>query len=461
MSYRSDSSGGQQTRNININPRDFGKLGLGANGLGTTRAGATGLLGPAAPAGPPQRSIMTPAFNPRLTTADLINQNTESPNAVQPQVVPGENPIQKILQQLQELMIQGPNGPSTQPMQLPTFDPNRFKKQAETAVNSEFDPIIQQLMAQQGQTKTRAGQNRAALGSMYGQAVQDINAGAAQTQKGYDQSEASSKQLYTDERNRIAASYAADAAAQRAQAKKLGIESLGGGTEDAIAAQNADKNFADQLNSQQMQSSQAAYGQQEQGAAQYDKSIAQATQAEGIGAQGDIMKQLEDYLSQSNSDIAQTRSQAAGSVTDLMQQLANSAFQRDSQNAQFQYQQQRDQIGDSNNLYDRQRQALMDQLQLAQNSQGQGASTDKLNPYQEAATFADQLQPGQGQDIIAGIQAAMNGRPEIYARANNDPVAQNPALFAKLIADYPGNENLDRNTLMMVSQLLYNQLYGK
>ena len=376
------------------------------------------------------------------------------------QQVPGENPVQKIMQQLQSLLQNGPGGPQFQSMNMPTFDPNRYKKQAETAVNSEFDPIIQGIMAQQKQTQGRAATNKTAVAGMYGEAVNQINAGAAQTQKGYDQSEATSKNLYTDERNRIAASYAADAAAQRSEAKKLGIEALGGGTEQAIAAQTADKNFADQLGSQQMQSSQAAYGQQEQAAADYDKSIGQATQSEGNEQQADIMRQLESYMGQSNQDITGTRSQAAGATNDLMMQLANAAYQRDSQNAQFQYQQQRDYIGDENNLYDRQRQTLMDQLQMAQNAQGP-AGSDKLNPYQDAATFADQLQPGNGSDIIAGIQAAMNGRPEIYARATNDPVNMNPALFAKLIADYPGNEQLDRNSLMMVSQMLYNQLYGK
>jgi hypothetical protein len=377
-------------------------------------------------------------------------------------VAGGQNQVQLIMAQLQKLLTQGPGGGTGfSPMSLPTFDPNRYKKQAETAVSSQFDPIIEQIMAQQKATQGRAATNKQAVAGLYQGAVNDINTGAAQTQKDYDQTQAQSKQLYTDERNRIAAAYAADAAAQRAQAKKLGTEALG--VDQAIAQQTADKNFADQMGSQQMQSSQAALGQQEAAAAQYDKSIAQATGAEGIEAQGDIMRQLEDYMSQSNSDLANTRSQAAGSVNDLMMKLAQAAYDRDAANTQFQYGQQRDYIGDQKDLYQMQRQALMDQLEAAQNASG-SSSTDKLNPWQSVALFADQLRPGQGSDIVAAIQGAMSQRQEISGinptDASGNPIKMNPALFAQLIADSDAAKGMDRNTVMQVSQELYRLLYG-
>lgn len=456
----------RNTRNINLSDNDLARLlsqGQPGNVTGG-REGNPGILGLLNQQNQKDTFQMTPKYQPRLTTADLINRNNQSPEMIQPQVPSSvaENPVAKIMSQLQQLLTQGIGSNSQNaftPTSLPSFDPNRYKKQAESAVNSQFDPIIQDLYAQQKATTNRATTNKAEVANMYQGAVNDINLGAAQTQKGYDQTEAASKQLYTDERNRIAAAYAADAAAQRSQAQKLGTEALG--VNEAIAKQTADKNFADQLGSQQMQSSQNALGQQEQGAANYDKAIAQATQSEGMEQQSDINKQLQDLLGQSNSDIASTRSQAAGSIQDLMMKLAQAAYDRDSQNAQFQYQQQRDYIGDQNSLYDRQYKALMDQLNMAQAAQAAGSSSDqKLNPWQDTATFAESLQPGQGSDIVAAIQAAMNGRPEIYARSKGDPVDMNPALFAKLVADYPQNSGLDRNTLMQVAQELYRQLYG-
>lgn len=370
-----------------------------------------------------------------------------------------ENPVKKIMEQLSQLMSGKESINSNfSPVNLPTFDPNRYKKEAETAVNSQFNPIISDLYAQQKATTQRAATNKREVAGLYQGAVNDINLGAAQTQKGYDQTQATSQQLYTDERNRIAAAYAADAASQRAQAKKLGTEALG--VEDAIGRQTADKNFADQLGSQQMQSSQQALGMQEQAAADYDKSIAQATRQEGIDQQTDINKQLQDLIAQSNTDIASTRSQAAGSIQDLMFKLAQAGYDRDAANAQFQYQQQRDAVGDANNLYDRQYKQLMDQLAMAQQASAGSQSDEKLNPWQQVATFAEQLQPGQGSDIVSAIQNAMSNRGEIYARSKEDPVPMNPALFAKLIADYPQNANMDRATLMQVSQELYRLLYG-
>ncbi len=466
--YRERPQTHRPARNINLNPNDLARLiakGQPGNVTGGS-AGNPGILGMMN--NQDNQQIMTPAFNPMMSVADMMNParmhppNGPAPVNNEPSMsAPGTNPMQKIMSQLQQLLASGPGGPgssSFQPMQMPTFDPNRYKKQAETAVNSEFDPIIQQIMAMQKQTQGRANTNKSAVAGLYQGAVNDINVGAGQTQKDYDSTEAASKQLYTDERNRIAAGYAADANSQRAEAKRLGTEALG--VNEAIAKQNADKNFADQLGSQQMQSSQQALGQQEQGAADYDKAIAQATRQEGIDAQGSIMQQLEDYMSQSNSDITSTRSQAAGATNDLMMKLAQAAYDRDAQNAQFQYTQQRDYMGDQKDLYEMQRQALMDQLEAASNAGGSAAGQDKLNPWQSVASFADQVDPGQGQDLVAAIQAAMNGRPEIYARSKGDPVDMNPALFAKLIADYPGNEDMDRNQLMMVSQELYRLLYG-
>lgn len=424
--------------------------------------GATGLMGPGQAPSRNNQQIMTPRFNPMQNAADFINpsrmhpQNGGGPVPNTPQMPQGPNAMSQIMAQLQKLISgQGMDqGLKFNPMQMPQFDPNRYKSIAESSVNEQFDPIIQQLLAGQKQTQARASTNRGIVGGLYQGAVGAINQGAAQTQKSYDSAQAESKNLYTDERNRIAAGYAADAAAQRQEAKRLGTEALG--DNGASQQQVADRQFSDQMGSQQMQSTQGALGQQEAAAGQYNNAIAQATRAEGVEAQSDIMRQLEDYMSQSNSDLADTRAQQAGSVSDLMMKLAGAGYDRDAQNAQFQYQQQRDYLGDQNNLADRQQEALLNQLKAMQGGQGD----EKLNPYQSAATFAEQLRPGQGSDIIAAIQGSMANRGEIYARSKNDEVPMNPALFAKLIADDPNNQGMDRNTLMQVSQELYRLLYG-
>lgn len=409
------------------------------------------------------------SFKPFQNTNDFIN-GTRNPaipgvssqeyldraKSAVPQV-PGSDPMESIMAQIQKLISGQGQGPQFQPMQMPTFDPNRYKDEAEDAVNAQFNPILQQIRAQQAQTQTRAGQNKTALAQLYGGAVNDLNAEAKTTQQGYDQAQAESQKLYTDERNRIAAGYAADSAMQRKEQQQLGTAALG--DNGASQQQMADKQFADQMGSQQMQSSQNALSQQGLASADYDRSIAGATRQEGVDAQADLMNQLEDYLSTSNTNLANTQAQQAGSITDLMMKMAQAGYDRDAQNSQFQYQQQRDYIGDQSNLAKMQQDMLLAQLQAQQSGAG-GSASDKLNPWQDAALFADQLQPGQGQDIVGAIQAAMANRGEIYARDSNDPVAMNPALFAKLVADYPGNQGMDRNKLMQVAQVLYRQLYG-
>lgn len=438
---------GERPNNINLSAQDLARLLMnGQPGVTDSRDNPNSILGgfsqdPSA-ALAKQRQGERNAFPGNPVGSPQMPQQS------------GTSGIQSILAQLQKLMSGGgTNMPQFQPMQMPVFDPNRYKNQAEESVNAQFSPIIQQILAGQGQTKQRAGQNRVAVRDLYGGAVNDINTQSAVGQKQYDASQVQSKQLYEDERNRIAAGYAADAAAQRAEAKRLGTEALG--VNEAIGQQNSDKQFADQMQSQQMQSTQGALEQQQQAAGQYDRSIANATRQEGIEAQSDIMSQLEDYMSQSNSDLANTRAQQAGSITDLMQKLAGAGYDRDAQNTQFQYQQQRDYIGDQQNMMKMQQDQLMAQLEAA----ASGGGDEKLNPWQQIAGFAEQLEPGQGSSLVSGIQKAMNERGEIYARSKDD-TPMNPALFAKLIADYPENSGLDRNTLMMLSQELYRLLYG-
>lgn len=440
----------EKPRNINLNETDLMRLLM--NGQPGVTGGPNNLEGLLT--GQPGNRPQMPGVS-REGPWGLMQQGPGAGNPVNMPSPAGEaNPFQAILAQLQKLMSgQGTNMPKFQPMQMPQFDPNRYKKLAEEQVNAQFSPIIGQIMAQQGQTQQRARQNRVSVRDLYSGAVNDINTQSAVGQKQYDTSQAQSQKLYEDERSRIAAGYAADAAAQRAEAKRLGTEALG--VNEALAEQTADKQFADQMQSQQMLSSNQAFEQQQQAAGQYDRSIANATQAEGIESQEDIMRQLEDYMSQSNSDLANTRAQQAGSITDLMQKLASAGYERDSQNQQFQYQQQRDYIGDQQNLMKLQQDQLLAQLEAAAGGQGQ----EKLNPWQQIAGFAEQLQPGQGSNLVAAIQKAMNERGEIYARSK-DETPMNPALFAKLIADYPENSGLDRNTLMMLSQELYRLLYG-
>lgn len=369
---------------------------------------------------------------------------------------PAPDPRLQILKQLQELLQGSGRQQPFQAQSLPSFDPNRYKSQAEQAVNAQFNPIISNIMSQQGAARTRAGQNRQAVSNMYAGLANSMNADAVTTGKQYDAAQAESSKLYTDERNRIAAGYAADAASQRAAAKRLGIENLG--LDQELAQQQNDQRFADELGSQQMQSSQSALGMQQAAAQDYDRAMANASKAEGNEAQQDIIRGLEDYMTQSNSDLANVRSQQAGSVNDLMMKLAQAQYQSDVANTQFQYQQQRDYVGDQNSLFDRQ---LKMQEMMASLAGSQG--DEKLNPWQQTGLFAEQLQPGHGSDIVAALQGAMNERPEIWGRneGNSAGVQMNPALFAKLVADSQSAKGVDRNALMQVAQQLYFLLYGK
>lgn len=449
--------------NININARDLQRLRLG--GQPGVTGGDTGILGILNQQ--QNKPVMTAPFNPMNSISELIDPNRMNPYASGQYSGGNESrlannqgsPLDTLMQQITKMLTQGPPDIQFDPVSLPKFNPSQFEGQAEGIVNKQFDPVISNLRSQQTATQGRAKGNQKAVGDMYNQLAAYMGQQGAATGKQYDQAQLQSKQLYGDERDKMAGMYAADAANQRAEAKRLGTEAFG--TNEAIAAQNQQKQFQAGQQSDQLQAHDTAFEQQQLAAQDYDRSMQGAAKSEGGEAQQQIIKQLEDYMNQSDTNIAGVQSQAAGSVQDLMMKLAQGTYDRDAANAQFGYQQQRDYIGDQNNLYKNNLDALMQQLQLQQSATGTGSSSAKLNPWQDTATFAEQLQPGHGQEYVSAIQQAMNSRPEIYARSNQDPVPMTPALFAKLIAESDAGQGLNQNSLMMAAQQLYSLLYGK
>lgn len=451
--------------NINIGGQLAALLGQGQPGV-TGGNNIPGLLGQLS--NQRNKPVMVPEFNPMQNISDFIDPNRmhpQTPGMPDQNVPQQQNPMQDIMRQITELMGSKPPNIQFNPVQLPQYNPNQFKGQAEKIVGDQYNPIIQDLLNQQKGMQDKAGVNQQAVGDLYNQLAASVGKDAQASNQGYDAAQVQSKQMYTDERNKIAAMYAADAANQKAEAKRLGTEAFGTG--DAIAKQNADKQFMDQQASQQMQSQNGAFEAQQQSAADYNRSMQGAAKSQGAEGQQDIIRQLSDYMTQSNSNLAQTRSQEAGSVSDLMTKLADSTYQRDTANAQFGYQQQRDFIGDQNTLYSHEMDLKMKQLQAMQQAASMGnggAKGAKLNPWQQTATFAEQLQPGHGQDIVSAIQQAMSQRQEISGinpmGPDGKPIQMNSALFAQLIADSQAAGGLDRNKLMMVSQELYKLLYG-
>lgn len=459
--------------NININQRDLQKL-MGGGGQAGVTGGSSGIPGILGLLNQQQnKPVMTAPFNPMLNTQDLINPNRMNPYA-SGQYNGGADPSQyannsddgmsAIMAQITKLLNEGPPNPQFSPVSLPKFDPTAFEGQAEGIVNKQYDPIIQNLRSQQTATQGRAKGNQKAVGDMYNQLAAYMGQQGAETGKTYDTAQAQSDTMYKDERDKIAGMYAADAAAQRKEAQRLGTEAFGTG--DAIAQQSNDKNFTQtQMGSQQLAANNALE-QQQLATQDYDKAMQGAARSEGGEAQQGIIRQLEDYMNQSDTNIAGVQSQAAGSINDLMMKLAQGTYDRDAANAQFGYQQQRDYIGDQNNLYDKNLDLMMKQLELSQAATGSnGSGSDKLNPWQSTAQFADQLDPGRGQDYIQAIQQAMSQRQELSGinptDATGQPIKMTPALFAQLIADSQASQGIDKNKEMMIAQQLYSLLYGK
>lgn len=345
------------------------------------------------------------------------------------------------------------------PIQLPQFDPTKFRAQAKGMVDAQYNPLIQAILADQGASKTRAKNVQGDISDLYSDLGKFMGQQQGVNYQAYEQLEDQNAGAYKDQRNELAALYAQASKEQQAQAQALGTGNLG--VSETLAQQQSDQLFNQGQAQNQQQAEQAAFDAQQAAALNYDKSATGAAFAEGAGRQVDIADQLAEYLSKSNMQLADTRSQAAGSVDDLMMQLAKATYDRDVTNTQFGYQQQRDQIGDANQLaeYDMQMQKAQLDNQLAQQKLTSQGSNEKLSPWQQVASFAQQLQPQQAPDIVSALQQAMQSNPAIYS-PDPDGARMNPAMFAKLVLDSAGGDNVDQNSLAMVAQELYRLLYG-
>jgi hypothetical protein len=291
------------------------------------------------------------------------------------------------------------------------------------------DPIFAPIFDALNQSKTNIGaqgeNSRKIVGGLYEQMVADIASQATENAAQYDQS----KQTATDQgaalNQQIGQNYQGAQSNTADLLSKLGIEAA------------APELLTDQANQQGWQQGQAAtntnaqqnyFDTQKQGQASYDTALGQITQNQGAVAQQDILAQVQNALAGVDQQVAQTESQKAQTALDMSTQLSDRDFALQQANAGYQMQgqdQQRQAQLDAwqaaneakkwkytteGDLYDRTRQAELDQLKADMDQQelaskaGGGGAGGLLTPDQTRGPENARIQLKNRYGEVAGEQ---------------------------------------------------------
>lgn len=210
-------------------------------------------------------------------------------------------------------------------------DSNSLMKQAIAAASAQYDPIIANLRGAESLAQTRANRNKTALGEMFSQLSDSLQGDIPAVQQNYAQTKQNTQQAYNDLNQKIGATYQQAQADQEAMLKRLGIEAA---APDIMAKQAADKTFFENSANQEAQTAQTALDTEQRGNTEYTRRGSEIARTEGTQRQADLMSQLQDLLSQYDTQIGANEAAKAQAIQAGLGQLTQQAQERATTNAQ-------------------------------------------------------------------------------------------------------------------------------
>jgi Txe/YoeB family toxin of Txe-Axe toxin-antitoxin module len=271
-----------------------------------------------------QRSLENQIANLR---AGANPQNSPSLAAAQSSGMT-QNPLELLQQQL-----------FSQINSLPSYRTplDQLKEQAQSQINAQYDPTIQMLQSNIGSTTKKNHQSQADAKSMYNSLAQDLASQLPAITNQMKQAQDSASKRYSDAASQSQHDYSQQANQQQQILNQLGLQSA---QQDASAQNQSDEKYFQNQNNLQKQQSLDALQQQGQSAETYQHNIADTSRLAGTNAAQDLASQLQDYLSQANSQLGGLESEKSSSLSALINQMQAA----DAQNAQSQRQNQIDNL---------------------------------------------------------------------------------------------------------------------
>jgi hypothetical protein len=354
----------------------------------------------------------------------------------------------------------------------PVLERRDFTQQANDMAASAYGPMYAAL--QQGKQNATGQYNTsdAVVKGLYDKLGAEIAASGAKQQQGYADAGTAAAQRYSELQKQIGSNYqaAADQEGQMLQAQ--GLQQAAGDTlpDDRAFAQNQAATTG--------AAQQDYFAKQGQAEGDYFAKLGVAGSTEGNVQRQNLVRELSNVLNQydqQNLTLQGQQSQSAQDIAmrlsdqDFQTQQANAGLQADAFNANLglsqvqnqianqgynnQYQQYRDQVGDSqfNRQQDAREREISGQMALAVAEQqgksgGTGLEFNQLPAPQQVVAQADQLSgDGRGQDYYNLANDFMNGKnPDAYnTQTFSSAVAAeaarrglNPAIALSIAASY-------------------------
>lgn len=208
---------------------------------------------------------------------------------------------------------------------------------AESQVGAQFDPQITGLQNEITTRSKRAGRNQQTARDMYGSLAKDFLAELPAMTAQFAAEDQAANQRYDQAQQQMQGEYDEQAAEQAAVLKRLGIQAA---SQDASQQAMEDQAYFQNQSEMDQQAALSALNEQQMAQTNYQQNMGSNARMAGENTAQDIGQQLEDFLSQANSQLTGLRSQKASAIEALLAQMQQQDAQAVAQQRQQEFENQ-------------------------------------------------------------------------------------------------------------------------
>lgn len=327
---------------------------------------------------------------------------------------------------LQQQLFNAANGIGSSGPALQSID--ELRKIASQQVNAQYQPQIDALMAEMGGKSKRAGRDQKTARDMYGALSKDYLSQLPEVTAQFAAEDKATNNRYDQAQATMQGEYQKNAAEQNALLKQLGIQAA---APDANSQMAADQSYFNNSMEADQQAALSALAEQQMAQQDYTRNLGANAKFAGANLSSDIGNQLEDYLTQANSQLTSLQGQRGSAIEALLAQLQG---QQQEQAAKAQQQQ-----------FENMMKLYQFQLDATKASQSAGGANGVASPFGDGAGAAG---------LTTGLQGATNYLAGQYptqpVRAtglmdNLNAVLQNPDVVNGKYILEPGDASLGKS----------------
>lgn len=309
----------------------------------------------------------------------------------------------------------------------PTSSLEQLRAMATQQAGAQYDPIIKALMAEMGGKTNRAERNQKTATDMYGGLSKDYLSQLPEMTAQFAAEDKATNSRYDQAQSAMNAEYQENAGAQDALLKQLGIQAA---APDASREMQTDRAYFANQSEMDQQAALSNLNEQQMAQTNYQQNLGSNAKMAGANLSSDIRNQLEDYLTQANSQLTSLQGQRGGAIETLLAQMQ-------SQQADAQEKARQQQFDNMMKMYN---------FQLdATKASGAGGENGVAGAFGGGTGAAG---------ITTGLQGATNYLASMYPQQpvrstglmeNLNAVLQNPEVVDGKFILEPANESLGKS----------------